>query len=221
MPAPNAAEGDAPRWGVADLLLWKLVPQRLGGGRPYIQRYKDAWVRHHRATIRREGGRFGLPAPMLAGVCWIEVGGDPTFIDSVALAVRNFDWSGPDWVDRHMTITSPPAKTSFGAVSIQLRTAAQTLGRDPAKMSSGELMALATLLEKDADNIAIVARHLGQLARHDGLARALALGDPQAIRVVGARYNRGVGLSIEQIRRNTSYGDFIVRFWPRFVSLVA
>ena len=38
--------------------------------------------------------------------------------------------------------------------------------------------------------------------------------------VVGARYNRGMGLSLEQIRKNTSYGNFIVKFWPRFTMLL-
>lgn len=43
--------------------------------------------------------RYNLPAELLAGVCWIEVAGDPSFIDRVAFEVRAFDWSGPDWVD--------------------------------------------------------------------------------------------------------------------------
>ena len=37
------------------------------------------------------------------------------------------------------------------------------------------------------------------------------------IRIVGA--NRGMGLSLDQIKKNTSYGDFIVKFMPRFKNL--
>jgi hypothetical protein len=40
------------------------------------------------------------------------------------------------------------------------------------------------------------------------------------VRIVGARYNRGIGLSLDEIRKNTSYGDFIVKFWPRFTGLL-
>ena len=44
--------------------------------------------------------------------------------------------------------------------------------------------------------------------------------DMEAVRMVGARYNRGMGLSVAQIRKNTSYGNFIVKFWSRFAALM-
>ena len=110
--------------------------------------------------------------------------------------------------------------TSFGPVSIQLRTAAETLGIDPQKLTVAQLRGLALCLGKDVFNIAVVARHLRQLLDLDGLqAHPPSLTD-DAIRVVGARYNRGRGLSLAEIRKNTSYGDFLVRFWPRFSGLV-
>lgn len=40
------------------------------------------------------------------------------------------------------------------------------------------------------------------------------------VRIVGARYNRGLGLSLEAIRKNTSYGDFIVKRWAYFAGLL-
>ena len=118
----------SPTWGVFNVLRWKAWPERLGGGRAYIQQWKDAWVRHNKSQIRAVALRHGFPAEVLAGVCWIEAGGDPMLIDRVAFEVRSFDWSGPGWMDRNMTITHTPGRTSFGAVSMQLRTAAQTLG---------------------------------------------------------------------------------------------
>lgn len=36
-----------------------------------------------------------MPPELIAGVGWIEVAGDPNFIDRVAFEVRSFDWSGP------------------------------------------------------------------------------------------------------------------------------
>lgn len=211
---------NSPTWGLMDLAAWKLLPARFGGGIAYIQRFKDAWVQHNKELIKTAATKQKMPPELLAGVCWIEVGGDPNFIDRVAFEVRAFDWSGPDWVDRNLTITNHPAKTSFGSVSIQLRTAAQTLGLDPAKMSPSQHRDLASCLQKDAFNIDVVARHLRQLIDHDGLQPNPPQLTMEEVRVVGARYNRGVGLSLENIKKNTSYGDFIVRFWPRFVNLL-
>ena len=202
------------------MLMWKLVPERWGGGKSYIQKFKDGWVAHSRAAIRVAARDQGFPPELLAGVCWIEVAGDPSGIDRLAFEVRAFDWSGPDWIDRNMTLTNTPAKTSFGAVSMQLRTAAHTLGLDPAKLSSEQLRGLSTCLENDAFNISVVARHLRQIIDKDKLQTAKPALNMDAVRVAGARYNRGMGLSLESIRKNTSYGNFIVKFWPRLSSLL-
>ena len=208
------------RWSTSDVLMWKLVPDRWGGGKAYIQRFKDGWVAHHRSAIRVAARDQGFPAELLAGVCWIEVAGDPSGIDRLAFEVRAFDWSGPEWMDRHLTVTNTPAKTSFGAVSMQLRTAAHTLGLDPAKLTTEQLRGLSTCLENDAFNISLVARHLRQIIDHDKLQTARPALSMDAVRVAGARYNRGMGLSLESIRKNTSYGNFIVKFWPRLSGLL-
>ena len=208
------------RWSTSDVLMWKLVPERWGGGRAYIQRFKDGWVAHHRAAIRVAARDQGFPPELLAGVCWVEVAGDPAGIDRLAFEVRAFDWSGPGWMDRNLTVTHTPAKTSFGAVSMQLRTAAHTLGLDPATLTTPQWRGLANCLENDAFNISLVARHLRQIIDHDKLQGSKPALDMDAVRVAGARYNRGLGLSLESIRRNTSYGNFIVRFWPRLSGLL-
>lgn len=210
-------QNTSPVWGVLDLFRWKLVPERFGGGKDYIQRFKDAWVQHNKHAIQGAAGTNRLPVELLAGVCWIEVGGDPNFIDRVAFEVRSFDWSGPPIVDRCLTMTRIPTKTSFGAVSIQLRTAAQTFGLNPDSMTHTQLRNLANCLQRDAYNINTVAHHLRQLADHDKFSSPLTL---EQVRVVGARYNRGIGLTLDKIKQNTSYGDFIVNNWSRFSRLV-
>jgi hypothetical protein len=221
MPELSCNESNnSPTWGLVDLFSWKLLPPRAGGGIAYIQRYKDAWVRHNRTLIKAAATRYKMPPELLAGVCWIEVGGDPNFIDRVAFEVRSFDWSGPAWVDRNLTITNNPAKTSFGSVSIQLRTAAQTMGLNPSEMPTTQFRRLASCLQKDVFNIDIVARHLRQLIDHDRLQENPPLLTMDQVKIVGARYNRGIGLSLDDIKRNTSYGNFIVKFWPRFVALL-
>jgi hypothetical protein len=218
-PAQTEESTNFPSWTLADLAIWQLVPRQFGGGIPYIQRYKDAWIRHHRLRITASATGLQLPPPLLAGVCWIEVGGDPTFIDGIAYAVRAFDWSGPEWTDR-TTITRRPERTSFGAVSMQLRTAAETLGMNAATTTREQYDRLAALLSQDDRNIAVVARHLRDLAERDGFAADLPNLSHDQIKVVGARYNRGTGLSLAQIRQNTSYGNFIVRHWARFERLL-
>ena len=40
------------------------------------------------------------------------------------------------------------------------------------------------------------------------------------VRIIGARYNRGLIPTLEEIKRNTSYGDFIVNHWQRFSRLI-
>ncbi len=208
------------RWSTSDVLMWKLVPERWGGGKAYIQKFKDGWVAHNGAAIRVAARDQGFPPELLAGVCWIEVAGDPSGIDRLAFEVRAFDWSGPDWIDRNLTITHTPSRTSFGAVSMQLRTAAHTLGLDPAKLTTEQLRGLSNCLENDAFNISLVARHLRQIIDKDGLQTARPALSMDAVKVAGARYNRGLGLSLESIRKNTSYGNFIVRFWSRLSGLL-
>ncbi|TDN55963.1 hypothetical protein [Scandinavium goeteborgense] len=209
---------NAPKWSSTDLFIWKLVPSRFGGGRPYIRKFKDAWVGLNKEIIRVNAVNNVLPIELLAGVCWIEVGGDPNFIDRVAFDIRDFDWSGPAVVDRHLTVTKDPIKTSFGSVSMQLRTAVTTLGMDVSKMSASQVRTLSYCLENDVYNIEIVARHLRQLAEFEKFSTPLNL---EQVRIIGARYNRGTGLSLDDLKKNTSYGDFIVNRWEYFNKLVS
>ena len=119
-----------------------------------------------------------------------------------------------------MTLTKRPEKTSFGFVSIQLRTAADTLDISKEDRTSNFYRQLATCLERDIYNIDIAAKHLLKLVKHDKFEKSLPDLTDEQIRIVGARYNRGTGLSLERIKRNTSYGDFILRFRPRFKRLM-
>ena len=68
----------------------------------------------------------------------------------IVLPTRQFDWSGPAWVSRHLTITRPPTHTSEGAVKIQLRVAARQLGLDAQELSYRQQNELTRCLETDA-----------------------------------------------------------------------
>ena len=119
----------------------------------------------------------------------------PDFMDSTAFNVRAFENNYMfGWL-------LPPEKTSFGWVSVQLRTAARTLGLDPSTMSQDQFRELSLCLERDSYNIDLAARHLRQLADHDGY-QTVGL---EEVRVIGARYNRGMDISMQAVMRDTSY----------------
>lgn len=202
----------SPTWTAMHFAVWKGVPGFLGGGKEYIQQFKTAWVRHNRDTIKLNAIKHKFPPELLAGVCWIEVGGDPNFVDAWAFMVRSVAASFAREIGS-TEIAKHPNKTSFGAVSIQLLAAAKTLGLNADDLSENELRQLAICLQSDVYNIEVCARHLRQLIDHDGLQKHPPNLTMDQVRVVGARYNRGTGPSLQSIKRNTSYGDFIVRSW--------
>ncbi len=146
--------------------------------------------------------------------------GDPQIVDTLAFEFRAMSWSGPEWVDEHITIASKPEKTSFGAVSMQLRTAAKTLGLDETKMDNSQLRELENYLQHDVFNIKLAARHRYQLAEKDGFQVSLPHLTEEQIRIIEARYNRGISLSLEKIKQDTSYGDFIINNWLHFSGLL-
>ena len=185
------------------------MPAKWHGSIAYIQGFKTAWVVHNKLQILAAAKIHDLPIELLAGVCWIEVGGDPEIINRIAFDARySFDWTRQ--LER-------PERTSFGQVSMQLRTAAQTLGIDLGEMTVSKWRELAYCLERDVYNIGMAARHLRELIDHDKLPSPLSMDD---VRIVGARYNRGKELSLEDIKKDMSYGNFIVNNWIYFRNII-
>lgn len=221
-----------PKWTPFDILIWKIWPDRLGGGKEYLFAYKDSWVAYNRLRIISAANQVGIPADLLAGTAWEELGGDPDFVDMPAYLNREFDWSGPEWVDRHLTITSRPELTSFGSISMQLRNAAREMNMDTGAMEFKRRLNLAQCLETDAFNIEIVAKHLRGLIAHDyPNADPLKLSDEQ-FAVVGSRYNRGTqrGLGDYEAsfraapgsagREYSEYGRAMLKRRPRVLKLL-
>lgn len=81
------------KWGVLDLLKWKLIPDRFGGGIPYIQKFKDAWVKENKRAIKIVATQYKMPHELLAGVCWIEVAGDPHSKGEYDKAIEHYEVS--------------------------------------------------------------------------------------------------------------------------------
>jgi len=221
-----------PKWTTVDAMSWKLAPEWAGGGAPRLFAYKDGWIKYNAKTIKAAAARHNIPPILLASVAWAEAGGMPDFVDDVAFSVRSFDWSGPDWIDKHLTITSTPAKTSFGSVSMQLRVAARELGVDPETLSYSRQHDLAVCLETDVFNLEIVARHLHGLILFDyPKADTLNLTDEQFV-IVGSRYNRGTSRKLADfvaslaakpdspLREYTSYGRRMLQHRDRVQHLL-
>lgn len=221
-----------PKWTTLDALMYRYLPKIAGGGTERLLAYKDGWVLYNARRIKAAAKTHKIPATLLAGVAWAEAGGMPNFVDHVTFPVRSFDWSGPSWVDRNLTISTPPEQTSFGSVSIQLRRAAEEMGIQIDAMSYASRRGLAQCLESDAFNIEIVARHLHGLIVHDyPSADTTTLTDEQTI-VAGARYNRGTERAVQDIiqsidapigsptRSYSEYGRTLIRRRPRIERLL-
>lgn len=138
----------------------------LGGDPDHLRKFKSTWVRFHGIGIVRYATVYNIPKLLLAGVAWIEVGGDPDWIDSIAHKVRTFDHLGDPYLES-LTITKKPKMTSTGDVSIQIRRAAETLGMDSKKLSAKQQQMLVSLLKNEVANIAVVAKHLWHLSKVD------------------------------------------------------
>lgn len=209
------AGGDYPKFTVFDAVCWKLLPTKWGCGDEYLWSFKYSWIRHNKDNIKEAAASNHIPALLLAGVALVEVGGKD-FTDWPVFNIRSFDWSGPAWVDRHLTITKNPGYTSMGAVSIQLRRAAETMGLDSSRLTQQQLNTLAIALQSDRTNLFIVAKHLHQLVLIDNpqIINPMLLSDEQ-IRLAGTRYWYGPDAShkliVEKAAAAGSYGSNIVR----------
>jgi len=175
----------------------------------FIHNFKAQWVHAYRRVIIAAANRFDLPAVLLAGVAYSEVGGDPQWIDPLAHAGRNV-----------IPGTSSPLLTSFGNVSIQVRRAAETLGYDPTKLVGDQESLIIGSLGNARQNIFVAASHLADLRDVDFpnlSANSMTIGQ---MRVTATRFNRGPSLTIEQIRQNLSYGNSIINRFAQLYNLL-
>ena len=197
----NQWEGHAEvKWTTWDIINWKTF-----GGSDFLFSKKESFVSNYKDVIIDAANKYDIPVFLLAGVVYTEFGGDPMWIDDIAYAVRAFDWCGPDWVDKYLTITNNPNYTSFGNTSIQIRRALEMLGYSD---SSNQTSNVISMLKDPIKNIYMAARHLDVLRNVDfsGLS-ANELND-EAIQIIASRYNIGPDRTIEDAK-NASYGKSI------------
>ena len=226
----SEASNSHPKWKLADAIKWKsfLIVGKFAKLKHrqknfLLFKYKDSWVLYNKARIIAAAKASKIPVDLLAGVAWIEAGGMPDFIDGIAHDVRSYDWSGPEFVDKYLTVTHHPLRTSVGSISIQLGNVFKLLGIKPDDVTTKQRNEMIKCLETDVFNVNIVAKFLYKLIKHDyPKANTLKLTDDQMI-VVASRYNRGTQRKLvdyvasikarkgEVIRKYSEYGRSLLR----------
>lgn len=196
----------SPKWTNFDFMMRHVIPEFMGGGIPYARKFKTAFVIHNRLTIISAANTNRLPPELVAGVAWIESGGKPN------------DWKGSIYnfrlfKDLIYSGGKPADRTSFGFMSMQVHAAAETLGIDPNTLGTEKQIQLIHCLEQDTYVIGLAAKHLRMLADYDKLGDSIGI---EESRIIGARYNYGTSRTIEQLKTDLSYGNFIVKNWHSY-----
>jgi hypothetical protein len=193
-------------FSVAETLRYYILDRNIIGSvrkgpqhKDYIHKYKAYYVHALRDPIKTAAGRFGLPAILVAGTVYNEVGGSDLIKPYVNL-IRDLI-SGSEAADR----------TSVGPTSLQPRRALASLGYDPEKVDpSIKRDVVESLVHNHAFAIFVCAKHLSDLRdRFFPGHGAEDLGEDDLV-MLGSRYNFGPDVSDETVRRDLSYGRHIV-----------
>ena len=176
-------------WDTSKAIEWKTV-----GGRSFIFDFKDKWVHGYRRAIVAAAKEFDLPPELVAGVAYNEVGGDPSWADAAAFNIRG---------------RKEKRRTSFGSLSLQVRSAADSLGYT--NPGSWQDAAIIGSLNNSQENIFIAAKFLARLRNIDFKGRSANSLSKDDIAIIASRYNRGPGLSLDKIKKDTQYGRAITK----------
>ncbi|MCU5771821.1 hypothetical protein N5923_04035 [Erwiniaceae bacterium BAC15a-03b] len=177
-----------PHFTAVDYIRFRFFPdnQRFLTGNNYLWAYKAGFLVYNRDRIMRYAREYNIPVLLLAGVAVAEAGGKPDRMKGYGiLQIRQLI----DLIKRNNSLSN---RTSIGALAIQLRAAAETMGIDAAKLTHTQQFQLSACLLNNDFNIKVVAKHLHDLILHDYPdADTAKLTDEQII-VAGSRYNRGI-----------------------------
>ena len=121
--------------------------------------------------------------------------------------VRSFDWSGPAWIDEHLTTTKHPDLTSFGNTSIQVRRALEMLEYDT--YTENQKQATIESLENPIQNIYMAAKHLDVLRNVDFYGVSADELSDEDIQSIASRYNLGPEVD-KELAMSWSYGKSII-----------
>ncbi len=162
---------------------------------------KYSFIKDYKEVIHNAAKQFDIPPILLAGVAHTEFGGDPPTQDDIVYAVRFFGLLGGN-----------ERKTSFGDLSMQVRTAMETLeySNDPSKRLPGVENEVIKSLKNPLEAFYIAAKHLSDLRDVDFKGKAAEDLSEDDLKIILARYNQGSGKSLEKIKMNLSYGNAVM-----------
>lgn len=190
-------------WTLGKIAKWKTY-----GGDDYINTYKKNWIKSFAPVIKDAAEKYDVSAFAIAQVAFVEVGGDPMFVDRVAYGFRStFHKSNSDTG----TFNKNPQYTSFGYLSMQVRRAAETTDYQ-GTLSETQINTLIESLEDPVQNIYFAAKHLSYLRTIDFSHIEPENMTDEQWSVTVERYNRGPDISYDKIKNNHGYADTILPF---------
>lgn len=195
---------DTVAWTNSDIIKWKK-----SGNNDYLFKRKAEFVKYYSAVIKHAAKMNGIPPFLLAGIAFTEFGGKPDWLKKGVRSLRELDWSGPDIIDRNLTTTNHPDKTSFGDMAIQLGRAGKELGYESINKTDRD--AIQESLLDPVIGIYIAAIHVKRLKNVDFKNTPVDKLTQADIEIIASRYNRGLELSKENIKKDTSYGRSIYK----------
>lgn len=110
------------------------------------------YISGNKALINDAARASGLPPEMVAGIAWMEVEGDPSWIDEAAYGVR-----------RHVPGTGEADQTSMGPIAIQVRRSAEVLGYDPENLTDAQREEVVNATKDPGQNLYIASEYLAQV----------------------------------------------------------
>ncbi|MDO0917716.1 hypothetical protein QQM39_45135 [Streptomyces sp. DT2A-34] len=113
---------------------------------------RRTYISGNKALISDAAHNSGLPPEMLAGIAWMEVEGDPSWIDEAAYGVR-----------RHVPGVGEADQTSMGPIAIQVRRSAEVLGYDPENLTDAQREEVVNATKNPGQNIYIASEYLAQV----------------------------------------------------------
>ena len=160
-----------------------------------IEAHKKKYVVALSEALKDLEWNYDIPAVMLAGIAYMEFGGDPPIQDYVAHCLRTVISNDPTGL--LSSKSTPSYLTSFGNISMQLRRAAELLD-DYGKLDYDLEKELINVLNNDKTALILVARHLVDLKNIDFSNKKGTDLIYEEMAVVVGRYNVGPNVSKER-----------------------
>ena len=160
-----------------------------------IEAHKKKYVVALSEALKDLEWNYDIPAVMLAGIAYMEFGGDPPIQDYVAHCLRTVISNDPTGL--LSSKSTPSYLTSFGNISMQLRRVAESLDYY-GKLDYDLEKELINVLNNDKTALILVARHLVDLKNIDFSNKKGTDLTYEEMAVVVGRYNVGPNVSKER-----------------------